>query len=71
MILTDINIFVYAYREDAPGHSAYKDWLEEQINSHQAYEYSDLVLSGFLRAVTHPRIFSPPSDLTTALAFII
>jgi len=27
------------------------------------------VLSAFLRIVTHPRIFRPPSDLATALAF--
>jgi uncharacterized protein len=69
MILIDINIFVYAHREDVPGHSAYRDWLEEQINSDQAYGYNDLVLSGFLRVVTHPRIFNPPSDLATVLEF--
>lgn len=32
MILTDINVLVYAHREDAPNHSAYRNWLEEQIN---------------------------------------
>ena len=30
---------------------------------------SDLVLSGFLRIVTHPDIFSPPSAMADALAF--
>jgi toxin-antitoxin system PIN domain toxin len=28
------------------------------------------VLSGFLRVVTHPRIFNPPSTLEQAIAFI-
>lgn len=69
MILTDVNVLVYAHREDAPGNSAYREWLEELINSDQAYGYSDLVLSGFLRVVTHPRVFNLPSDLSTALAF--
>ena len=69
MILTDINVFVYAHRSDSPGHPAYRDWLEDLINSDQAYGYSDLVLSGFLRVVTHPRVFNPPSSLSSALAF--
>ena len=69
MILTDVNVLVYAHRADASGHSAYRKWLEEQINSAQAYGYSDLVLSGFLRVVTHPRVFNPPSELASAIAF--
>lgn len=70
MILTDVNVLVYAYREDAPGHAGYRQWLEDLINSNQAYGVSDLVLSGFLRVVTHPRVFNPPSDLARALAFV-
>jgi uncharacterized protein len=70
MILTDVNVLVYAHRSDAPGHSAYREWLEELINGDQAYGYSDLVLSGFLRVVTHPRVFNPPSDLASAFAFV-
>jgi toxin-antitoxin system PIN domain toxin len=69
MILPDVNILVYAHREDAPNHLAYRDWLEGVINSDQAYGMADLVLSGFLRVVTHPRIFSPPSTIEMALAF--
>ena len=71
MILIDVNVLVYAYRADAPGHAALRDWLEGLINSDQAYGFSDLVLSGFLRIVTHPRIFNPPSDLASALAFTL
>ncbi len=32
---------------------------------------SDLVLSGFVRIVTHPRVFSPPAPVDRALAFAI
>jgi toxin-antitoxin system PIN domain toxin len=70
MILTDVNVLVYAHRTDAADHSAYREWLEELINSDQAFGYSDLVLSGFLRVVTHPRIFNPPSDLASGFAFV-
>jgi toxin-antitoxin system PIN domain toxin len=69
MILTDLNVLVYAHREDAPKHDAYRQWLEEVINSDQAYGVSDLVLSGFIRVVTHPRVFDPPSSPASALAF--
>jgi toxin-antitoxin system PIN domain toxin len=69
MILPDVNILVYAHREDASNHIAYREWLEHVINSDQAYGMADLVLSGFLRVVTHPRVFNPPSTLEMALAF--
>jgi len=70
MILTDVNVLVYAHRADAPDHPTYRQWLEDLINGDQAYGYSDLVLSGFLRVVTHPRVFDPPSDLASAMDFV-
>ena len=70
MILTDVNVLVYAHREDAPDHAAYRSWLEREIGSPQAYGMADIVLSGFLRIVTHPRIFDPPSPLDAALTFV-
>jgi len=70
MLLFDVNVLVYAHREDAPQHEAYRESLERLINSDEAYGMADLVLSGFLRIVTHRRIFKPPSDMVTALAFV-
>jgi toxin-antitoxin system PIN domain toxin len=69
MILADVNVLVYAHREDSARHAAYKQWLEDLINGDQAYGVSELVLSGFLRVVTHPRVFDPPSHLADAMAF--
>ncbi len=70
MILIDVNVLVYAHREDAPRHRDYKKWLDGVVNGQQAYGISDLALSGFLRVVTHPRIFSPPSEIEKALVFV-
>jgi len=53
----------------APGHAAYRDWLQDIVDSDEAYGVSDLVLSGFLRVVTHPRVFSPPEPFESALKF--
>ena len=69
MLLCDVNVLVYAHRSDAPDHVAYRSWLENVINSQAAYGVSDVVLSGFLRVVTHPRIFNPPSRFEDALTF--
>jgi toxin-antitoxin system PIN domain toxin len=69
VILPDVNVLVYAYREDAPRHDRYRAWLEGVLNAREAYGLSDLVLAGFLRVVTHPRVFSPPSPTGHALEF--
>ncbi len=60
---------MYAHREDAPDHTAYREWLQDTIVSEAAYGISDLVLSGFLRVVTHPRVFRVPTSMRLALAF--
>lgn len=70
MQLVDVNILVYSHREDAPDHERFREWLEQLVNSDEAYGLSDLVLSGFLRVVTHPAIFTPPSPMANALSFV-
>src|SRR4051812_44582410 len=69
MILIDVNVLVYAHRTDAPNHPAMRKWLEDVINGDRAYGVSELVLSGFVRIVTHPAIFTPPSTVENALQF--
>jgi hypothetical protein len=69
MVLIDANVLVYAHRRDCLNHIAFRRWLEKCISSDQAYGMSDLVLSAFLRIVTHPRIFKVPTRLEDALRF--
>lgn len=69
MLLCDVNVLVYAHRADAADHSRYREWLEGVLAREPAFGISDLVLSGFVRVVTHPRVFQDPSSLDTALAF--
>ena len=69
MFLMDVNVLVYAHREDAANHSAYRQWLESIINGQASFGYSELVLSGFLRIVTHPKVFEIPSALLSAICF--
>jgi uncharacterized protein len=70
LILIDVNVLVYSHRIDTAGHERYRDWLAAILNGDAAYAMSDLVLSGFLRVVTHARIFSDPTPLEVALRFV-
>jgi uncharacterized protein len=69
VISVDVNLLVYAFRVDAPHHRDYLRWWEEQAVSPQPIGIADLVLSGFLRLVTHPRIFDPPTPIDQAVRF--
>ena len=69
MILPDVNVLIGAYRDDASEHDTCRPWLEAVLGGDEAFAVSDLVLSGFLRIVTHPRIFRRPSPLDEALKF--
>lgn len=69
MILADVNVFVHAHRSGSPDHDRYAAWLDEQRRSPAAFGVSELVLSGFVRVVTHPRVFDPPTSVDVALTF--
>lgn len=69
MILPDVNVLVYAHRQDTPDHDRYRDWLESILNGDQAFGIAELVLSGFPRIATHPRIFRVPTPLDVAFSF--
>ena len=69
MRLADVNVLVHAFRADAPGHAAHRAWVESLVGSDEAYAVSDHVLAGFLRVVTHPKVFHPPTPIAAELAF--
>lgn len=69
MVLPDVNVLVYAHREETADHAACRDWLEGTVNGDEAYAMSDIVLSGFIRVVTHPKVFKHPSRGADAFAF--
>lgn len=70
MRLADVNVLVYAFRDAAPRHLEYRAWLEALVAAPEPFALADSVLAGFLRVVTHPRIFHPPAPVEDALAFV-
>jgi toxin-antitoxin system PIN domain toxin len=69
VVLPDVNVLVYAHREDTTRHADCRAWLEAVVNGDEAYGMADLVLSGFARVVTHPKVFARPSTVAEAFAF--
>lgn len=69
MVAIDVNVLLYAHREEFPDHARYQSWLETTVNAPSPYGIADLVLSAFLRLATNPGVFSTPTPLDKAVVF--
>ncbi|HZI97364.1 MAG TPA: TA system VapC family ribonuclease toxin [Actinomycetales bacterium] len=70
MILTDVNVLVYAFRREADEHEVYAGWLARVVDGEDELALHDVVLSGFVRIVTNPRFVADPAPAAAALAFV-
>lgn len=70
MRCVDVNILVDAHRIDSPLHAPVGRWLDGARRSPEPLGLSALVAGGFLRVVTHPRIFREPTPHEEALRFV-
>ena len=67
MIAVDTNILVYGHREEFPLHKKALGKIRELAESSEPWALPIFCLAEFLRIVTHPRLFNPPSSLEIAL----
>jgi len=70
VILPDINVLVYAFREGEENSPIYREWLIELISGSDELALLDSVLAGFVRVVTNPTIADPPASSSRALSFV-
>jgi toxin-antitoxin system PIN domain toxin len=70
MRVVDVNILVYAHRREAPDHEAMRSWLDAARRAPRPLGLADVVLAGFLRLVTNPRVFRDPTALDEAIRFV-
>ena len=71
MLLPDINVLIYAHREDStPDHSRYARWLTDVATGPEPFALSVLALVGVVRIVTNPRIFVQPSTHDDVFEFV-
>lgn len=69
MILPDVNVLIYAFRQDAPFHDVCRPWLEHTLKSEAFFGVSRLALSAVVRITTHSKPYNVPSTLEEALHF--
>ncbi len=67
MIALDTNILVYARRAEAPHHEAARALLATLAEGDAPWALPWPCVYEYLRVVTHPRVFDPPTDLETAV----
>lgn len=70
MILPDVNILVYAFYRPAPEHAVYSTWLNGIRWTGSDLLLPTIVLTGFLRIVTNPRVIENPPSTARAMSFV-
>ncbi len=72
MLLPDVNVLIYSHFVDStPDHPEYAAWLTRLATGPEPFALSVVVLAGFVRIATNPRVFDPPSTIDTAFAFLL
>jgi len=70
MKIVDLNVLLYAVNSTAAQHARARTWWEQAVNDEETIGLPWVVLLGFLRLSTNPRIFSRPLDSDQAVATV-
>ncbi|MDE0223232.1 MAG: PIN domain-containing protein [Spirochaetaceae bacterium] len=63
MIVPDVNLILYAYDQDGPFHRESAEWWSRCLNGAEAVGLAPVVVFGFIRLSTSPRIYAEPLSL--------
>ncbi len=67
MIFPDVNILVYAHNLRAPQHQKACAWWNRCLEGYDGVAMAWVVILGFVRITTHPKIFENPLTVAEAL----
>ncbi len=70
MIAPDVNVLLYALREESDRHVEYRAWLQSALNGFERVALFEPVLAAVMRVATHPAIYRPPTPRDTIEAFV-
>jgi toxin-antitoxin system PIN domain toxin len=70
LIAVDTNVLVVAHREHFQRHREVKKALETLSERPEPWGVPVFCIGEFIRVVTHPKVFDPPTPLDRALEFI-
>jgi len=68
--IVDLNVLLYAVNADSPQHVAARTWWEGALNGEEPVGIAWIVILGFLRISTSPRVFPRPLTPGEAIAKI-
>jgi uncharacterized protein len=68
--LLDVNVVLAAHRDDHPDFDTARTWLDQTITASAPFAVVDLVAGAFLRIATNRRIFSIPTPVDDAFAYL-
>jgi toxin-antitoxin system PIN domain toxin len=69
MLMPDVNVLVYAHREEDPRHDGYAAWLSTIAEGPEPFALSVLVAVGFVRIVTARTVIGA-TPVPLALAYV-
>lgn len=70
MILLDVNVVLAAHRADHPQHALVRPWFDRVMSSDEPFTVPDVGWASFVRIATNRRIFTVPSTIGDAFAFL-
>lgn len=68
MKLVDLNVLLYAINRDSAHHERVRRWWERALGGDEPIGLTWIVLLGFLRLATNPRVFPHPIPVNEAVA---
>jgi toxin-antitoxin system PIN domain toxin len=68
--LLDVNVVLAAHRDDHPDFETAREWLDQTTATGTPFAVVDLVAGAFLRIATNRRIFSIPTPVDEAFAYL-
>ncbi|OGQ24870.1 MAG: hypothetical protein A2138_25225 [Deltaproteobacteria bacterium RBG_16_71_12] len=66
MIIPDVNVLMHAYRSASPLHAVAARFWSVALNGDQAVALSWVVINGYVRLMTNPRVVAPAIHVAAA-----
>ena len=70
MIAVDVNVLLYAFREESERHADYRRWLEDALAGPEPVGLFEPVLAAVIRIATHPAIYKTPAPRPAVERFV-
>jgi toxin-antitoxin system PIN domain toxin len=70
VIAPDINVLLYALREESERHVQFRTWLERALNGSRPVALFEPVLASVFRIATHPAIYRPATPRVVVEKFL-